>query len=71
MSESRQWAQPTATPKCGTYAGATDHYRRGEKPCQDCRDARNDYARRYIRDRGGQPNFSYAMVRQYVTGGEL
>lgn len=56
--------------RCGTVAGAAAHYRRGEKPCDDCRAARNAYAHRYGRNRGEQPKFGYDFVRRYVTGVE-
>lgn len=32
--------------KCGTHSGYTAHYRRGEKPCETCRDFKRAYARR-------------------------
>lgn len=34
---------PTLRSVCGTYAGYSAHYRNGEKPCDPCRLARNDY----------------------------
>ena len=58
------------TGKCGTTAGSAAHYRAGEKPCEDCRRARNEYARRYGRAHGQEPDFAYSAVRQYVTGVE-
>ena len=61
---------PTITPKCGTTAGATDHYRRNENPCDACRAARNDYARSVGRARGEKPSFHWSVVRRYVTGGD-
>ena len=33
----------------GSYAGAQTHYRAGEKPCDLCRGAHNEYARIYRR----------------------
>ena len=33
----------------GSYAGAQRHYRLGEKPCDLCRGAHNEYARIYRR----------------------
>ena len=56
------------TGKCGTTAGAARHYRMGEKPCADCRRARNEYARRYGRTHGQEPDFSYTSIRRYMTG---
>ena len=32
---------------CGTYAGAIEHQRCGERPCDPCRVARNDYVREW------------------------
>lgn len=32
--------------RCGTNAGAQRHYRRGERPCADCRAAKNIYQQR-------------------------
>jgi hypothetical protein len=34
---------PTADSRCGTYAGHQAHCKRGEKPCEPCRLARNTY----------------------------
>ncbi len=51
----------------GTYAGSTAHYRLGEKPCDLCRGARNEYAR-LLRAHG--PLFKYettgARIEDYV-----
>ena len=34
---------------CGTPSGYVSHYRRGEKPCQACRDGFNTYRRAWRR----------------------
>ena len=34
-------------PVCGTYGGFQRHERKGEDPCDSCRDARNAYMRDY------------------------
>jgi hypothetical protein len=36
---------------CGTYSGYAAHYRRGEKPCESCKEARNEYERRKASDK--------------------
>lgn len=44
---------------CGTYAGAQAHRRSGEKPCDECREARNAY----MRERRKKPGVSAAEKR--------
>lgn len=34
---------PRPGPRCGTISGYTTHYRRGEKPCGECKAARYAY----------------------------
>ena len=43
----------SATNECGTYAGVSEHNRKGEPLCPDCRQAATDYAA-YRRFRIGQ-----------------
>ena len=46
-------------PRCGTLAGNSAHRRRGEKPCDPCRlakNARNTYLRRRARETGTPVN---------------
>jgi hypothetical protein len=38
-------AQPTVDPRCGTRNGYRAHHRRGELPCEKCRDAHREYER--------------------------
>lgn len=56
--------------KCGTYAGVQAHIRSRDPLCEPCREARNAYRRRYHRRPRKLPEFSYADLRTYVTGGD-
>ncbi len=43
---SKPWANSQAKKKpCGTHAAWSRHQRRGEVPCEPCKDARNAYQR--------------------------
>lgn len=48
-------ANPDPSPRdiCGTYSGAQQHRRRGERPCEDCLRAAADYIRDYRQHKGG------------------
>jgi hypothetical protein len=43
---------PSPTTPCGTHGGAQRHYRHGEKPCEACRLALNEYQQARLAARG-------------------
>lgn len=53
-------ARPSQPIAHGTYKGSRAHYRRGEKPCPDCRRAETDHRnkRAAIRYANGDPKFT-------------
>lgn len=48
---------------CGTYGGYQMHARRGEEPCDDCRDANNEYMRDWRKRNPGRKHHD-TRVRQ-------
>jgi len=58
---------------CGTAAAAQRHYARGEKPCEECRQARNRYRQQLAitgPTRQSQPCGTYAASRRHYRRGE-
>lgn len=55
--------QPTHDERCGTNAGYEAHRRRGEDPCDQCRDAHNTYMSGYHREYRAQAP-TYAGTRR-------
>lgn len=50
----------------GTYAGAQAHRRRGEQPCQECRDAHAAYQRSYRDSTASRDVRRNRYARNYV-----
>ena len=48
--------EPRIRSNCGTRGGYSEHYRRGERPCDACKTVARDYAKRY-RDTGRDANY--------------
>lgn len=52
----------------GTYGGSQQHAKRNIPMCEPCRVARNTYHNRHRRRKNDWLEFSYADIRQFVTG---
>lgn len=47
----------------GTYYGAQQHRKAGEKPCEECRKALDEYQNNYRRGKGQQSSRLYSRAR--------